>query len=152
MSMMMEPFIPLAELQRDFTRLLGANGSSGAFLPPADVLVTDEDVMVRMDVPGLSAEQLEIDLQDDVLSIRGERADPYRGQSAQQTTWHRIERAFGRFERTLRLPKGLESDAIDASLVDGVLTIRIAKPEPLKPRRIHISGAGEAHELGDAVT
>jgi HSP20 family protein len=151
MTMMMEPFIPLAELQRDFTRLLGANGSNGAFLPAADVLVSDEDVMVRMDVPGLNAEQLEIDLQDDVLSIRGERADPYRGHSG-QTTWHRIERAFGRFERTLRLPKGLESDAIDASLVDGVLTIRIAKPEPLKPRRIHISGAGEAHELEDAVT
>ena len=60
-------------------------------------------------------------------------------------TWRRIERGFGRFERDIRVPKGLEPDSIDASLADGVLTLRIRKPEPLKPRRIEI-GTGRSDE------
>jgi HSP20 family protein len=60
-------------------------------------------------------------------------------------TWRRIEREFGRFERDVRVPKGLEPDSIEASLEDGVLTLRVRKPEPLKPQRIEIGG-GEASE------
>jgi HSP20 family protein len=149
-SLLMEPFGPLAEFQRDFSRLVGG-GTTPAFLPLADVRVTQDDVMVRMDVPGMTADDLEIELQEDVLTIRGERKDPWRGGETDNGTWHRVERAFGRWERSLRLPAGLDPDAIEANLADGVLTMRIPKPEPLKPRRIAITKQAEQRQLEDVV-
>ena len=76
--MLMERFAPLFELQRDFNRLLAPG--SAAFIPAADVLAGEEEVFVHMDVPGLSAEDLEIELENDVLTVRGERASPYGGE------------------------------------------------------------------------
>lgn len=136
---------PIASaLIRDMTRYFAGATPAGGFFPPADVLVTDEDVTVHMDVPGVPRDNLEIELEDDVLTIRGERPNPYETQDGGRT-WRRIERGFGRFERDIRVPKGLEPDSIDASLADGVLTLRIRKPEPLKPRRIEI-GTGRSDE------
>ena len=129
---------------RDLTRYLATGPGAGGFFPPADVLVTDEDVTVHMDVPGVTRDNLEIELENDVLTIRGERPYPYHTDEGGRT-WRRIEREFGRFERDVRVPNGLEPDSIEASLGDGVLTLRVRKPEPLKPQRIEIGG-GEASE------
>jgi HSP20 family protein len=135
MTMLMEPFTPsLRELNRYFAG--GGTATAPGFLPPADVVVTDDAVMVQMDVPGLSQEDLEIELENDVLTIRGERRFPY--EAGDERTWQRIERPFGRFERVLRVPRGLDPSAVEASLVNGVLTLRIRKPEPLKPHRIEV--------------
>jgi HSP20 family protein len=112
------------------------------FVPPADVLVDDEGVSVYMDVPGIRGEDLAIELENDILSIRGERPFPYedRGDAAIR----RIERGFGAFERSLRVPQGLNPDAIQAELTHGVLELRIPKPESLKPHRIRIdAGDGD---------
>ncbi len=146
MTMLMERFAPLFELQRDFNRLL-APGST-AFIPAADVLAVEEEVLVHMDVPGLSAENLEIELENDVLTVRGERVFPYDGETGDADggyAWQLIERSFGKFERVVRVPTGLDPDAIAATVADGVLTLRIPKPETLKPRRIQI-GAGAASD------
>jgi HSP20 family protein len=130
---------PLAPWVRELNRLLATDGN--AFAPPADVLVDDEGVSVRMDVPGLRSDNLEIELENDVLTVRGERPFPYQPENGDKTSWRRIERPFGRFERSLRVPRGLDPDAIAATLADGVLTLRIPKPEQLRPRRIEISEA-----------
>ena len=127
---------PLAPWLRDLNRLFTAEGSVSSFVPPADVIATDDGVMVYMDVPGVSGEQVDIELENDMLTIRGERPFPY-GQDGGRGT-RRIERGFGQFERTLRVPRGLDPDAISASLKDGVLTLQIPKPESLKPRKIHV--------------
>ena len=147
MTMLLQPLSPLFELQRDLQRLAGPTGASTAFVPPADVLVTEDDVTVHMDVPGLSAESLEIEVDNDVLTVRGERAFPYRAGDGGRV-WQRVERGFGRFERSPRVPRGLDADAIEATVADGVLTMRLPKPEALKPRRIQIaaSDAGQAQE------
>ena len=143
MTMVMEPLAPWL---RDLHRYFGAGtGNVGSFVPTADVLVTDEDVTVHMDVPGVTRDNVEIELESDVLTIRGERPFPYRRDDSDRG-WQRIERGFGRFERELRVPKGLDPDAIEASLVNGVLTLRIPKPEPLKPRRIEIRGEDQQTE------
>jgi HSP20 family protein len=102
-----------------------------------------------MDVPGVSAEQLEIELENDVLTIRGERPFPYEDGEGEPTL-RRVERSFGRFERVLRVPRGLDPNAIQAELHDGVLTLRIPRPEAPKPHRIEIrhDGAGEREPAG----
>jgi HSP20 family protein len=142
MTTVVEPFPAwLRDINRFFTSE-GAGGTVPQFIPPADVLVGEDGVMVYMDVPGLRAQDLEIDLENDVLSVHGERPFPYQGQ---QQAVRRIERGFGRFERSLRVPRGLDPGAIEASLNDGVLSMRIPKPESLKPHRIEIkAGQGGA--------
>jgi HSP20 family protein len=138
---------PVAPWLRDLNRLFSAGAGVSAFMPAADVIVSPEDVTVYMDVPGVRAENLEIELENDVLTVRGERPYPYGEQD--ERTWQRIERSFGRFERDLRVPRGLDAEAIQAELADGVLTLRVPKPEPLKPRRVEIrsGGNGAQHDV-----
>jgi HSP20 family protein len=130
---------------RDLNRLFTHEGAVAAFIPPADVIVSDEGVTVYMDVPGLNADSLEIELETDVLSVRGERPFPYATEDGGRSV-RRIERRFGKFERSLRVPRGLDPDSVEASLVDGVLTLRIPKPETQKPHRVQIK-KGTPQEL-----
>lgn len=152
MTMLMERFAPLFELQRDLNRFLAPGGAT--FVPAADVLASQEDVVVHMDVPGLSADDLELELENDVLTVRGERGFPYSGETGGAEdgyAWQLIERSFGKFERVLRVPAGLDPDAVEATVADGVLTLRIPKPDTLKPRRIQIgAAAGGQRELEGA--
>jgi len=129
---------PVAPWLRDLNRMFTSQGN--AFVPPADVLVTEDGVTVYMDVPGLTKDELDIELENEVLTVRGERRPPYSTEDGGRgdRTWRRIERGFGRFERSLRVPRGLDPEAIEASLTDGVLVLRIPKPEQLKPRRIEV--------------
>jgi len=139
---------PLAPWLRDLNRLFAqGGGAASTLMPPADVLVTEEEVTVYMDVPGVPSDNLDIELENDVLTVRGERPYPYdRGHDqgqGQGQIWRRIERSFGRFERDLRVPHGLDPNAVEAALAGGVLTLRIPKPEALKPHRIEIRTNGE---------
>jgi len=139
-----EPFPPWL---RDLNRFFNGEGTLSAFVQPADVLVDDDGVTVFMDVPGVGADHLDIELENDTLTVRGERSYPYSdGNGAAR----RIERGFGRFERSLRVPRGLDPDAIEASLRDGVLHLRIPKPDSLKPRRIEIKGGSETRQIDPA--
>jgi HSP20 family protein len=139
---LLEQFDSLFDLTRD--RLLG-NGLvySRAFVPAADLVVTDDEVTVFMDVPGLKPENLEIELTGDVLSVRGERAYPYADSDERSRSWRRLERGYGKFQRILQVPKGLDPDSITAEMSDGVLTLHIPQPEARKPRQIQITTGAE---------
>ena len=144
MTTMVEPFAPWL---RDLNRVFTNQPQASAFVPPADVLIDQDAVTVYMDVPGLGSDQLQIELENDMLSVRGERAYPYGAD--QQSQIRRIERAFGRFERTLRVPRGLDPNAVEASLSNGVLNMRIPKPEQLKPHRIQVAAGDQgAQQIG----
>lgn len=140
---------PLAPWLRDLNRMFATDGSTvPAFIPPADLLVDDDGVTVYMDVPGMGVADIEIEIEDETLAIRGERKCPYG--EADGRTMRRIERGFGRFERSLTVPRGLDAGKISASLTDGVLTVRVPKPESLKPRRVEIQGSSETRQLEGA--
>ena len=126
---------------RELNRVVGSNQQQvTSFAPPADLVEDEDGITVYMDVPGVRAEDLELELQNDVLVVRGAREYPYRGEGAEgaQGVVRRTERGFGRFERSLRVPPGLDAGAIEASVRDGVLRLRIPKPEQLKPHRIPV--------------
>ncbi len=111
------------------------------------MVLTDDDVSVVMDVPGLKADDVDIELREDVLTVRGERPLPQPEEQAKRRVWQRLERGHGKFERSVRLPHGLDPEAITASLTDGVLTLHIAKPESRKPRRIEITTDGKSDTI-----
>jgi HSP20 family protein len=150
-TMLTEPFSPLFQLSRDIDRLVGRNGGLGGFVPAADVVVTNEDVKVTIDVPGLQVDDLEIELEGDVLMVRGERSYPYATNGGTRV-WQRLERGFGKFERSMQMPRGLDPDKIEASLEAGVLAVRIPKPEQLRPKRVQIGAKEEARQLESTTT
>ena len=123
---------------RDINRFIDRETGVGRFVPPADVLVDDDGVTVHMDVPGVPRDRLDVELVNDIVTVRGERPYPYGDDASVK----RVERGFGAFERTLRVTDGLDPDRIDAAMQDGVLTLRLPKPEARKPRRIEVH-AGE---------
>lgn len=132
--LMFDPFAPL------FSR-------AGAFLAPVDVTVGDRDVVMTFDLPGVKSEDLDIQVLDQELVLRGERMRPQAGEGAE---WAHSERPFGRFERRIRLPQGVDADAITADLTDGVLSLIVPKPERLPPRTIAIGGGRAQRELETA--
>jgi HSP20 family protein len=127
----------LFDLARD--RLLAGNGLGRMFVPATDLVVGEDEVTVHMDVPGLRPENLDIELTGEVLVVRGERTRPQFAEGRGARTWYRFERGFGRFQRILQVPKGLDPDSITAEIADGVLTLHIPQPEARRPRKIEIS-------------
>ena len=121
-------------------------GRSG-FVPSTDIVVGEHDTVLTMDLPGLTADDLSIEVRDGELVVRGERKRPELAEGSQ---WALSERGFGAFERRVRLPEGLDADAITASMTDGVLSLIVPKPERLKPRTIAIQPAAEQHRLETA--
>jgi HSP20 family protein len=108
--------------------------ASGTGFPPLNVWEDEESFHVEVEVPGVSAEALDIDLAGSALTIRGER----KVEAADDVTAHRRERTAGRFERTLELPAEVDADKVDASLKNGVLRLVLPKIEAVKTRRIQI--------------
>jgi HSP20 family protein len=145
-----EPLRELASIQSEMNRLFntvfepapqsGGNGNTlRRWLPAMDLVETGDHFVLRADLPGLSEGDVNIEVEDNVLTVSGER------KAEHETTkegYHRVERAFGTFSRSLTLPEGVNAEAVAASFDRGVLEVRIPKPEQRKPRRIEISGSG----------
>jgi HSP20 family protein len=144
-----EPVRELSSLQNEMNRMFnaffdapsssgGGNGGAGTvrrWLPAMDLVETDEHFVLRADLPGLSQEDVEIELEDNVLTISGERKAEHEEKGE---GFYRMERSFGRFRRALTLPEGIDADAITAGFDKGVLEVRIPKPEVRKPRKVAI--------------
>jgi len=108
---------------------------STAFRPAADVVDSSDDILLTLDVPGLTAEDLTIELEGDYLCVRGERKRPQLGDGS---TYAFAERPYGAFERRVRVPKGVDPDRITAHLDNGVLSLIVPKPEQHRPKAIAI--------------
>lgn len=140
-----EPFRELSALQNEMTRWMGlagatpANGQSSTWLPAVDVWETENELMLSFDLPGIPEEEIAIELDDNVLTVSGERS---RATDQSTERYYRFERRFGAFSRSVTLPPGVQEDAISANYDNGVLEIRVPKPEEPKPKRIQIGANG----------
>jgi HSP20 family protein len=142
-----EPLRELSSLQTEMNRLFNtvfdtpvANGGNRRWVPAMDLVETGEDFVLRADLPGMRQEDVKIELEDNTLTISGERVAEHE---AREEGFYRLERAFGTFSRSLTLPKGVNGEAVTASFANGVLEIHIPKPEAAKPRRIEIAVGDE---------
>jgi HSP20 family protein len=130
-----------------FAPFLTSVPRAATFLPPADVTVSEGNLVLTLDLPGLTADDVSIDLVDGFLTIRGERKRP---ELAEGTSWVHSERAFGAFERRIAVPKGVDADAVMASMDNGVLSLLVPKPDRLKPKAIAIASGGDVAQLEPA--
>jgi HSP20 family protein len=104
-------------------------------LPPVNAFQDEDGVTVIADVPGVKPEDLSVEAEGDSLRIAITRATP---EGVDDDKFHRRERPTGEFKRELKLPAGLDTEKIEATLNDGVLTVRLPKAEAAKPRKIAI--------------
>lgn len=149
-----EPIGELNTIQNEMNRLFNTffdqSGTSGRgsgegrrrWIPAMDLVETDDHYVLRADLPGLSDDDVNVELQDNVLTVSGERRTEHQDR---QEGYYRLERAFGGFSRSLTLPEGVDPDGVQAHFDRGVLEISIPKPEQKKPRQVQIKlGAGSS--------
>ena len=138
-----EPFRELATLQTEMSRLMngvfeGNGRESQSWVPALDVFETEEEIVYAFDLPGVSQEQIGIELNDDALTVSASRE---RSEEQSSEGVFRAERRFGSFSRTIGVPQGVDEGSVKADYRDGVLEVRVAKPAARTPRRIPVGGA-----------
>ncbi len=122
-----EPFARFATGDEDLV--------SGTWVPPVDVAETQEKILVRAEVPGLRQEDIQVEFENGLLTIRGER----KLEKVEGVTWHRVERIYGNFSRSFTLPRTVDPERIAASYREGILEIEVPKREEAKPKQIRIA-------------
>jgi len=137
MALLVKPEPFTREIDRVFDAFFGQTDRGRRWVPPIDLVEAEDHFVLKADLPGLAEGDVNIEVQDGTLTISGEREAEHE---QREKGWYRIERSFGSFNRSLTLPDGVDPDRIDASFANGVLEVRIPKPEERKPRRISISG------------
>jgi HSP20 family protein len=139
-----EPAREINSLQQEMNRLFSSFFDTTAtaqptgvrrWIPAMDVVETDDHFVLRADLPGMSEQDVDLSLEDNVLTVSGERKVEHE---ERREGYYRVERASGSFSRSLTLPEGVDGDAITATFDKGVLEIRIPKPEARKPRKLQI--------------
>ena len=143
------PASPFMSLQREIDRLFDdftrgfptfasvGNGKSD-LLPSMDVTETDKAIEITAELPGLEEKDVQINLADNLLTIRGEKKAE---KEEKDKNYRLVERSYGSFERTLQLPDGVNTDAIQASIAKGVLKVTVPKPAPAQSKKIDVKAA-----------
>jgi len=139
-----DPFRPLQEMERmqsEMNRLFssfmgrGVSPSRVGVFPPVNISEDAEKLYVRAELPGMKADDMEISVEGDTLTIRGEKK---LGEAGENVNYHRREREAGRFRRILTLPTRINAEAVNASFKNGVLTIMLPKAAEAKPKPIKV--------------
>ena len=140
-----EPVRELTSLQNDMNRLFNtffdtpSTGNGGntprRWIPAMDLVETDGHFVLKADLPGLAEEDVNLEVEDNVLTVSGERQAEHEDK---REGYVRVERSYGAFRRSLTLPEGVDPEGVTARFDKGVLEVHIPKPEQRKPRRVAI--------------
>ena len=149
-----EPFRELASLQNEMSRLMnglleGNGRTTQSWVPAVDVWETDNELVYAFDIPGIPQDKISVELDDGALTLTGERE---RQAEVSNDRFYRFERRHGTFSRTVALPQGVDESTVKADYRDGVLQVRVAKPEEAKPRKIEIGGSSEQRTIEGTAT
>ena len=147
-----EPVRELGTIQNEMNRLFNsffdtptpANGTTfRRWIPAMDLVETESSFVLKADLPGLSESDVNIQLDDNVLTVSGERKSEHEDRKA---GYYRVERSYGSFRRSLTLPEGVDADAVTATFENGVLEVTVPKPAQQAPRKVQITVGGAAGE------
>ena len=115
----------------------GIAARAQSFNPAVDIVEKDGAYLVTAELPGLSPENIDVQVENDVLTVRGERKSEHEDERG---GYRRVERSYGSFARSFVLPKGTRADAIEAQVANGILTVTIPKPEAVSARKVEVKG------------
>jgi HSP20 family protein len=139
-----DPFRDLLTIQNEMNRLFGRTygpgetaeaETQGTWVPALDVYETEDRYIITAELAGMTTEDVDIMVEDNVLTLRGDRKF-YSG--IPEESFHRIERRFGPFQRRIALPQGSDTARIEATMSDGLLLIEVAKAAQAQPKRIEV--------------
>jgi HSP20 family protein len=142
-----DPFQDLLAIQDEMNQVFGRarQGQGGRVWAPAlDISERKDAYVVTVEVPGISPDDLDITLEDGLLTIRGERR--FTKETSEQQ-FHRVERRYGAFRRSITLPSQVQADQIEASFDNGVLEVIVPKAEEAKPKRIQVNPGGQMEAI-----
>ncbi|HEV2861475.1 MAG TPA: Hsp20/alpha crystallin family protein [Pyrinomonadaceae bacterium] len=151
-----DPFRDLRTLQDEVNRLFSTNFSRsfgeegftrGAWAPSVDIFENKDEIVLEAELPGMNREDFELTIENNVLTLRGERRFEKKDEA---DNYHRVERAYGQFSRSFTLPQTVSPEGATAEYKNGVLRVVLHKREEVKARRIEI--AGEAGDAGQPKT
>ncbi len=142
------PFRDLVSFQERMNRLfqdtLGPSReellTSGTFVPPVDIYEDEHNIILKLEVPGMEEKDIEVQLENNTLTVRGERKFE---QEEKEENFHRIERRYGAFARSFTLPNTVDAGKVEANYENGILKIQLAKRAEAKPKQIKVN-AGKA--------
>lgn len=138
---------PFMSLQREIDRLFDdfsrgfptfSGDGSVKLLPSMDVTETDKEIEITAELPGLEEKDVQINVADNLLTIRGEKNAE---KEEKDKNYRLVERSYGSFERSLQLPEGVNADAIKATIAKGVLKVTVPKPAPAQAKKIEVKSA-----------
>ena len=138
-----DPIREVSAMQNELSRLMNGlfegNGlAAQSWVPTLDAWETEDALVYAFDLPGVAQDKISVEAEDNLLTVTAERE---QSSEISPERYHRVERRHGTFSRTVGLPQGVSEDAIKASYKDGVLEIRVPKPEEVKPTKIEIGFA-----------
>lgn len=123
-------------VNRMFEESLASSAPARSFVPALNLSETSEAYFVELALPGLRSEDLSITFENGVLTVSGEVS---QSEEQKERSFHRVERRYGSFSRSVSLPVTVRGDAIEAKLESGVLNLSIPKAEEVKPRKINVN-------------
>ncbi len=140
---------PSTDIMRPFFDTFFERMGGPLRMPETDVTETENEIRVSMDLPGLRADDIDVELENNVLTISGERREENQQNEGR---FQLAERRWGEFSRSFVLPREVEGDQIDAQYRDGVLTVTIPKAESARRRRIQVGKSGKAQQVSSRST
>jgi len=140
-----DPFREMSSLQERMNRLMSdfrtrspfgeEEMAQGAWIPPVDIYETKESIVLNVELPGVTKDDISLEVKDSTLTIRGEKK---LEKDVKEENFHRMERTYGSFTRAFTLPSTVQQDKVKAKFRDGILEIRLPKAEEAKPKQIKV--------------
>jgi len=139
-----EPFRDMMTMQREFDRFFKeaftpffgeGELSTRTWAPPVDIYETENDIVVKAELPGIEPKDVDVKVEDNTLYLKGERKFE---KETKEDNYHRVERSYGAFARSFSLPNSINTDKVKAEFRDGLLTLTLPKREEAKPKTIKI--------------
>lgn len=135
-----DPFRELASFFGNFEPSGKDQLATGNFVPPVDIYSDEQSLILKLEVPGVNEQDLNVSVENNTLTIQGERKFE---KEEKEENFHRIERRYGSFSRTFKLPSTIDADKVEASYDKGILKITLGKKAEAKPRQIKVGVSGE---------
>ena len=133
-----DPFLEMRRMQQEMNqRLAGLTAGTAQEFPPINLWVGEDSVAVSAELPGIAPDEVDLTVRENTLTLKGERAPRMEDE---KSVWHRRERVYGSFSRTMQLPFRVDPEKVEARFANGLLEVELHRPEADRPKKIQIKG------------